>query len=191
MDGDGAKPAAADAEAGSVGLVETRYFTFAAPPAELVLESGRKLGPVTLAYETYGELNAAKDNAVLVLTALSGDAHAAGFHAGDDKPGWWDVMIGPGKGFDTDRCFVICSNVIGGCKGSSGPSSVNSATGKEYGLGFPMVTVGDMVRAHLPLNRGQHRVFVPTGTSALIVRAVSGDHIIERELLIDCPATEE
>jgi len=132
---------------GSVGLVETRYYTFAAPPEEMVLESGRKLGPVTVAYETYGKLNARKDNVVLVLNALSGDAHAAGFHAGDDKPGWWDIMIGPGKGLDTDRYFVICSNVIGGCMGSTGPSSVNPATGKPYGLSFPMVTVGDMVEA--------------------------------------------
>jgi len=142
-----AKTSAAGPGPGSVGIVETQYFTFAAPPGEMVLESGRKLGPVTLAYETYGKLNAAKDNAVLVLNALSGDAHAAGFHAGDDKPGWWDIMIGPGKGIDTDRWFVICSNVIGGCMGSTGPSSVNPATGKPYGLTFPMVTIGDMVEA--------------------------------------------
>lgn len=132
---------------GSVGLVETKYFNFAQPPNELVLECGKKLGPITLAYETYGRLTPEKDNAVLVLTALSGDAHAAGFHEGDDKPGWWDVMIGPGKGIDTDKYFVICSNVIAGCMGSTGPSSINPATKKPYGLSFPIVTIRDMVEA--------------------------------------------
>lgn len=127
--------------------VETRYFTFAAPPHEMLLESGEKLGPITLAYETYGTLNAQKSNAILVLHAFSGDAHAAGYHAGETKPGWWDCMIGPGKAFDTDHYFVICSNIIGGCKGSTGPSSVNPATGRPYGLDFPAVTVGDMVQA--------------------------------------------
>lgn len=131
----------------SVGLVETRSFTFAEPPDEMELECGRRLGPITLAYETYGELSRERDNAVLILQALSGDAHAAGWHSTDDKkPGWWDIYIGPGKAIDTTRYFVVCSNVIGGCKGSTGPSSVNPATGKPYGLDFPMVTISDMVR---------------------------------------------
>lgn len=156
---------------GSVGLVTTKYFTFAEPPNELELDSGEKLGPITLAYETYGELNEDRSNAILICHALSGDAHAAGISAGADGPsavdtgfgaegkdglppgfdkkrlGWWDNMIGPGKAFDTDRYFVICSNVIGGCKGSTGPSSINPATGAPYGMGFPLVTIGDMVRA--------------------------------------------
>ena len=131
----------------SVGLVETQYYTFAQPPHELVLESGERLGPVTLAYETYGKLDQTKSNAVLLLHALSGDAHAAGFHEGDKDPGWWDDMIGPGKAFDTDRYFIICSNVIGGCKGSSGPTSVHPQTGKPYGLDFPIITIKDMVQA--------------------------------------------
>jgi len=105
--------------------VETQYYTFAHPPNELVLESGEKLGPITLAYETYGELNKDRTNAILILHALSGDAHVAGYHKGDRKPGWWDNMVGPGKAFDTNKYFVICSNVIGGCKGSTGPSSIN------------------------------------------------------------------
>jgi len=129
----------------NVGTVEAKFVTFAEPPHELALESGRTLGPVTVAYETYGRLNAEKSNAVLVCHALSGDAHAAGVHSGDPKPGWWDSMIGPGKAFDTDKYFVICSNVLGGCKGTTGPSSVNPATGEPYGLSFPVVTVGDMV----------------------------------------------
>jgi len=131
----------------SVGIVETKYFTFANSPNELILESGEKLGPITLAYETYGKLNDQKSNAVLILHALSGDAHAAGFHKGDKNPGWWDAMIGPGKGFDTDKYFIICSNVLGGCKGSTGPSSQNPRTGKPYGLDFPIITVKDMVNA--------------------------------------------
>jgi len=130
-----------------LGLVETQYFTFAHPPHELVLESGEKLGPITLAFETYGRLNEEKSNAILTLHALSGDAHAAGFHEGDEKPGWWDSMIGPGKAFDTDKYFVICSNVIGGCKGSTGPSSINPKTDKPYGLEFPTITIKDMVVA--------------------------------------------
>ena len=131
----------------SIGLASTGFFTFASSPDELVLDSGEKLGPVTLAYETYGKPNAPGTNAILVLHALSGDAHAAGFHAGDDKPGWWDEMIGPGKAFDTDKYFVICSNVLGGCRGSTGPSSINPATNKPYGLDFPAITIKDMVAA--------------------------------------------
>lgn len=127
--------------------VKTQYYTFAAPPSEMILKSGEKIGPVTLAYETYGTLNKDKSNAILVLHALSGDAHAAGFHDGDKKSGWWDNMIGPNKAFDTNKYFVICSNVIGGCKGSTGPSSVNPKTGTPYGLQFPIVTVEDMVKA--------------------------------------------
>ncbi len=131
----------------SIGLVETRYFTFAAPPDELILDSGEKLGPITLAYETYGKINARKSNAILIHHALSGDAHAAGFHEGDGKPGWWDEMIGPGKAFDTNTYFVICSNVLGGCKGSTGPSSINPGTNRPYGLDFPTITIKDMVKA--------------------------------------------
>ena len=130
-----------------VGLTETHSVTFAHPPDVLVLESGRQLGPVTLAYETYGELNRERSNAILILHALSGDAHAAGFHETETEPGWWDSMIGPGRAFDTDRYFVICTNVIGGCKGSTGPSSVNPATGRPYGPDFPIITIADMVNA--------------------------------------------
>jgi homoserine O-acetyltransferase/O-succinyltransferase len=127
--------------------VETRSFTF----DELRLESGETLSPVTLAYETYGTLNAARDNAILALHAFSGDAHAAGYHEGENKPGWWDSMIGPGRAFDTDKYFVVCSNVIGGCKGSTGPASPNPQTGKPYGLDFPLITIADMVAAQARL----------------------------------------
>ncbi len=132
----------------SVGIVKPKDFTFAYPPEELVLDSGKKLGPITLRYETYGKLNSKKSNAILILHAFSGDAHAAGYHSENDKsPGWWDSMIGPGKAFDTNKYFVICSNVIGGCQGSTGPSSINPETGKPYGLSFPVVTIHDMVKA--------------------------------------------
>ncbi|MDG6999912.1 MAG: homoserine O-acetyltransferase [Nitrososphaerota archaeon] len=124
----------------------TETFEFASPPNEMKLDSGEKLGPISLAYETYGELNHSKSNAILVLHALSGDAHAANLKSGEN-PGWWDPMIGPGKALDTDKFFVICSNVIGGCKGSTGPSSVNPRTGKPYGSEFPVITIGDMVTA--------------------------------------------
>ena len=131
----------------SIGIVEPRYFTFARLPDQIKLDNGGKLGPITLAYETYGELNREKDNAVLIVHAFSGDAHAAGFYKDEAKPGWWNSMIGPDKAFDTNRYFVICSNIIGGCKGSTGPSSTNFVTGKPYALDFPMITVDDMVRA--------------------------------------------
>ena len=141
-----------DARGISVGIVEKKTFTFAEPPNEMHLESGAKLGPVTLAYETYGELNPRKDNAVLVLHALTGDSHAAGYYAdSDDKPGWWDIMVGPGKGIDTDRYFVICSNIIGSCMGSTGPCTINPATVQPYGLDYPVVTIGDMVTAQKAL----------------------------------------
>ena len=141
-----------DSQGHSVGIVEKKLHTIAESPEEMVLECGRKLGPITLAYETYGILNAEKDNAVLILHALSGDAHVAGFHtAEDEKPGWWDSMVGPGKGIDTDKYFVICSNIIGCCMGSTGPCTVNPKTVMPYGLEFPVVTIGDMVKAQKTL----------------------------------------
>lgn len=135
-----------------VGIVEQKRFTFAEPPNALELESGEKLGPITLAYETYGALNADASNAILICHALSGDAHVAGRHTPEDrKPGWWDDMVGPGKAFDTNKYFVLCSNVLGGCMGSTGPAADNAATGKPYGLDFPIITIGDMVRAQREL----------------------------------------
>lgn len=141
-----------DREGVSVGLVEKQFLRFAEPPREMSLESGEALGPITLAYETYGELDADRGNAVLICHALSGDSHASGYYNKEDrKPGWWDIMIGPGKGIDTDKYFVICSNVLGSCMGSTGPASTDPATGRPYGLDFPFVTIGDMVRAQKAL----------------------------------------
>ncbi|WP_407423368.1 homoserine O-acetyltransferase [Methanobrevibacter sp.] len=126
----------------SVGIVETKFFNIDEP---FILESGKSLEKITVAYETYGELNNEKNNAILVCHALTGDAHAAGWHVGDKKPGWWEIVIGPGKVLDTEKYFIICSNVLGGCKGTTGPSSINPLTGEEYGLDFPVITIKDMV----------------------------------------------
>jgi homoserine O-acetyltransferase len=117
----------------------------------LRLESGATLAPLEIAYKTYGVLDAAKSNAVLVCHALTGDQHLASTHPLTGKPGWWDRFVGPGKPLDTDRYFVICSNVIGGCMGSTGPASINPQTGEPYGLAFPVITIGDMVRAQAML----------------------------------------
>ncbi len=131
----------------NIGFVKTQFFTFAEPGHGLSLECGQKFGPITIAYEIYGKLNKDKTNAILVLHALSGDAHAAGAYEGEEVVGWWDAMIGPGKALDTDKYFVISSNVIGGCKGSTGPSSINPKTSKPYALSFPLITIADMVEA--------------------------------------------
>ena len=154
---------------GNAGTIKVRYYTFAEPPKELKLESGQSLGPITLAYETYGELNNEKSNAILVGHALSGDAHAAGLREGDGvkELGWWDSMIGPGKAFDTTKYFVICSNVIGGCKGSTGPSSINPKTGRPYAIDFPLITISDMVNAqrHLIDHLGIDKLLCVVGGS--------------------------
>nr|WP_294999967.1 homoserine O-acetyltransferase [uncultured Methanobrevibacter sp.] len=132
----------------SVGIVETKYFHIEEP---IKLDSGKVLDNVTVAYETYGELNKEKSNAILICHALTGDAHAAGWHKGDKKPGWWEIVIGPGKALDSEKYFIICSNVLGGCKGTTGPSSINPKTNKPYGLDFPVITIGDMVNVQKKL----------------------------------------
>ena len=131
------------------------------------LDSGAALAPVEVAYETYGELNQRQSNAILVLHAFSGDAHAAGISPVTGKPGWWDNMIGPGKAFDTSRYFIICSNVLGGCRGTTGPSSVNPATGCPYAMSFPVITISDMVRLQKMLvdSLGITRLLAVTGGS--------------------------
>ncbi|MCP4788472.1 MAG: homoserine O-acetyltransferase [Fuerstiella sp.] len=138
---------------GDMGNVQTKYATLFEPPNELEFQAGSKLGPTTVAYETYGTLNERRDNAVFICHALTGDAHAAGYHGteDDEKPGWWDGFIGPGKGIDTDRYFVICANVLGGCQGTTGPGSINPATGERFCLEFPFLTVSDIVSMHSEL----------------------------------------
>lgn len=121
------------------------------PDRPLVMDCGVDLAPWQIAYQTYGELNAARSNAVLVCHALTGDQHVANLHPVTGKPGWWETMVGPGRPIDTDRFFVICANVIGGCMGTTGPASLNPATGKPWGIDFPVVTIRDMVRAQAML----------------------------------------
>lgn len=149
---------------GSVGIVETKFFYHKKP---FTLVSDAELEELSIAYETYGSLNREKDNGILICHALSGDAHLAGYHEGDEKPGWWDDMVGPGRAFDTEKYYVICSNIIGGCKGSTGPGSMDPKTGKPYGLTFPMVTITDMVNAQRLLidHLGIERVLCVSGGS--------------------------
>ncbi len=144
----------------SIGLVGEQRITFGSADDPMPLESGLSLGPIDLVYETYGEPNEDRSNAILICHALSGDAHVAGYrHPHDRRVGWWDPMIGPGRAFDTSRYWVICSNIIGGCKGSTGPGSINPETGNPYGTAFPVITIGDMVEAqkrlidHLGISR--------------------------------------
>ncbi|MCL5676501.1 MAG: homoserine O-acetyltransferase [Firmicutes bacterium] len=147
-------------------LSERKTATLFRPPWSLTLEGGGSLGPVTVAYETFGRYDG--HNAVLILHALTGDSHVAGRHRPDDpKPGWWDPLVGPGKAFDTGRYHIICSNVLGGCQGTTGPSSLNPATGRPYGPDFPIVTVRDMVRVQKALldHLGIPRVLAVAGGS--------------------------
>jgi homoserine O-acetyltransferase len=137
----------ADTKENSVGIVETRTIRVIERDQPLELDCDKKLAPVDVAYETYGKLNDAGDNVILICHALSGNAHVASINSPDDsKPGWWDVMVGPGKGIDTDKYFVICSNFLGGCSGTTGPSSINPESGKPYGFEFPIITIADMVK---------------------------------------------
>ncbi|MDP3384321.1 MAG: homoserine O-acetyltransferase, partial [Phenylobacterium sp.] len=132
--------------------IETNGGTLRLPAdAPLRLDSGATLAPLEIAYKTYGRLNAERSNAVLVCHALTGDQHAASVHPITGKPGWWNRVIGPGLPLDPDRYFIICTNVVGGCMGSTGPSSIDPATGKPFGLTFPVITIADMVRAQAML----------------------------------------
>jgi len=138
------------------------------------LDSGVEFGPFTIAFQTYGTLNRERSNAILLCHALSGDQFAAETHPVTGKPGWWELAVGPGLPFDTDRYFVICSNVLGGCMGTTGPKEIDPRTGKPYGLGFPVITVGDMVRAQKLLidHLGIEQLFCVTGGSMGAMQAL-------------------
>ena len=150
---------AADDTRRSLGLVETQRVVLYTEDDPLVLDSGETIAPVEVAYETYGERAPGDGNVVVVCHALTGDANAAGHHGDPTRPGWWDTLIGPGKPVDTDRLFVVSSNLLGGCQGTTGPSSLDPSTGEPYGLRFPLFTVSDLVRvqrrllAHLGIER--------------------------------------
>jgi homoserine O-acetyltransferase len=151
----------------SLGLVETQRVVLFTEDDPLVLDSGETLFPVEVAYETYGERAADDSNVVVICHALTGDAHAAGHHGDPERPGWWDTLIGPGKPVDTDRLFVISSNLLGGCQGTTGPSSIDPSTGTPYGLRFPLFTVSDLVKVHRKLlaHLGVQRVLAAIGGS--------------------------
>ncbi len=133
----------------------------------LRLDGNQLLGPVRVAYKTYGTLNADKSNAILICHALTGDQYVASEHPVTQKPGWWETMVGPGKPIDTDRFFIICPNILGGCMGSTGPASINPKTGKHWGLDFPVFTIGDMVKAQVRLidHLGIGQLFAVVGGS--------------------------
>ncbi len=155
-------------EKGSVGLVETKYLRLSLPPEGFKLENGGALPELQVAYETYGKLSPAGDNAVYICHALTGDAHVAGYHSAEDpKPGWWDAMVGPGKGIDTGRFYVVCANILGGCMGTTGPSSIDPRTGKPYGSSFPSITILDIVTVQQLLLRqlGINRLAAVVGGS--------------------------
>ncbi|MBI5690016.1 MAG: homoserine O-acetyltransferase [Verrucomicrobia bacterium] len=169
-----------------VGLVTPRDFVCTQP---FTFKSGQILPGFTLRYETYGRLNATRDNAVVICHALSGDHHCAGWHSPEDrKPGWWNNLIGPGKAVDTSRFFVICANVLGGCQGSTGPSSVNPETGRPYGVLFPFVTIRDMVRAqkllldHLGVAEVHATIGGSMGGMLALLFAIEYPHLVRRVL---------
>ena len=161
-------PSLTPARNDGIGVVSTQSCILGLPKEGLRLDNGETLQPIEVAYETYGTLSTAADNAVLICHALTGDAHVAGYYEGDTKPtGWWDGMIGPGRGIDTNRFFVVCANILGGCKGTTGPSSPSPKDGRPYGSRFPEITVGDIVAVHrlLMLKLGVQRLFAVVGGS--------------------------
>jgi homoserine O-acetyltransferase/O-succinyltransferase len=175
---------------GGLGRVHTQRIVLFDEHGPLVLQSGATLAPVEVAYETYGTLDADGANAVFVCHALSGDAHAAGHHGDPGQRGWWDTLIGPGRPLDTDRFFVICPNLLGGCAGSTGPSSADPRTGRAYGLRFPLLTVRDVVRVHRALLRhlGIERLYAGIGGSLggmqILQWALDRPDEIERAVLV-------
>lgn len=166
----------------ALGYVETSSAKIATPADPLLLRAGGRLDHVEVAYETYGTLAPARDNVVFICHALTGDAHAAGLHVGHKRRGWWDNMIGPGKPVDTDRFFVVSANMLGGCSGTTGPSSVDPATGRRYGLDFPLLHMGDIVETYRRLLRhlGVERLYAALGGS------LGGMQVLQ--WVIDAPA---
>ncbi len=179
---------------GEVGIVAPHDFVY---PKPFTFKSGQTLPGFTLRYETYGTLNATRDNAVLICHALSGDHHCAGLHTPEDrKPGWWNNLIGPGKAVDTRRFYVICANVLGGCQGSTGPSSLNPATNRPYGLAFPFVTILDMVRAqkilldHLGVSELHAVIGGSMGGMQAMLFSIEFPHFVRRVIAMATTARE-
>ena len=180
--------------ADDVGIVQPRDYTH---PGTFTFKSGQTIQGFTLRYETYGSLNATRDNAILVCHALSGDHHCAGWHSDNDtKPGWWNNLIGPGKAVDTSRFFVICANVLGGCQGSTGPSSIDPATGQPYGIRFPFVTIRDMVHAqkllldHLGIDELHAVMGGSMGGMTAMLFAIDYPQFTKRQIIMASTANE-
>lgn len=173
-----------------IGYVETQRVVLFTEDDPLRLRGGGTLGPVEVAYETYGTLSAARDNAVFICHALTGDAHAAGLHLGAKKRGWWDNLIGRGKAVDTDRFFVISANLLGGCSGTTGPQSIDPATGAPYALDFPMIQMADLVAVHRRLldHLGIERLHAAVGGSLggmqVLQWAMDAPEQIDRAVLV-------
>ncbi|MGE5576219.1 MAG: homoserine O-acetyltransferase MetX [Syntrophothermus sp.] len=171
-----------------------QFYTFASPPQPFILENGEKLGPVTVAYETYGKLNQASDNAILICHALTGDSHVARHGADDPREGWWESFVGPGRAIDTNCYYVVCANVLGGCQGTTGPSSINPATGRPYAMAFPTITIRDMVRVqkelldYLGINRLQAVIGGSMGGMQVLEWARSYPDFLEMAIPIAAPA---
>ncbi len=173
-----------------LGEVRTQRIVLFTPEDPLVLANGARLGPVEVAYETYGTLDAAGTNAVVLCHALTGDAHAAGHHGDPARRGWWDALVGPGRAIDTDRWFIVCANLLGGCRGTTGPSSTDPRTGRAYGLDFPALAVADLVRVQRALLRalGVSRVAAAIGGSLggmqVLEWALQAPEEVERALVL-------
>lgn len=173
-----------------LGYVETEHVSVATPADPLLLRGGGRLDHVQVAYETYGTLSPERDNVVFICHALTGDAHAAGLHLGAKRRGWWDSMIGPGKPVDTDRFYVVSANMLGSCLGTTGPSSVDPATGSIYGPDFPLLHMGDVVEVHRRLLRhlGIDRLYAALGGSLggmqVLQWVIDAPEQIERALLV-------
>jgi homoserine O-acetyltransferase/O-succinyltransferase len=175
---------------GGIGRVQTQSVALFGEERPLELESGATLAPVEVAYETYGTLAEDTGNAVFVCHALSGDAHAAGHHGDPSRRGWWDTIIGPGRPLDTDRFFVICPNLLGGCSGTTGPSSPDPRSGRAYGLRFPLFSVRDLVAvhrallAHLGISRLHAAVGGSLGGMQVLQWALDHPEQVERAVLV-------
>ena len=178
----------------SVGRVSTERVLLYDEGDPLVLSSGARLAPVEVAYETYGSLNDARDNAVFICHALTGDAHAAGHHGDPSRPGWWDSLIGPGRAIDTEKYFVVSPNLLGGCQGTTGPSSTDPATGKPYGMDFPLLSMSDLVTvhrrllAHLGIDRLHAAVGGSLGGMQILQWTIDAPEQVGRAVLIAASA---
>jgi homoserine O-acetyltransferase len=176
----------------NLGIVSSMNYEI---PGIFKLESGKTLSHVRIEYEMYGKMNPDKSNVILICHALTGDAHAAGSHVSDKKPGWWNIVIGPNKAFDTEKYCIICSNIIGGCKGSTGPSSISPETGKPYGISFPILTIADMVNAQKKLieHLGVKQLFAVAGGSMggmqVLQWAVSYPEMVKKAIAIATTAS--